>query len=162
MLIICCLLQWWSCLPACSWGYGQLTIPFLRGATLHPHLDPLFLLPSCKTFKLHVFCFARAFQDVLNACMTQRAGFHLRCLKCITLGFRATCFSNIRNQKVMAMWLLHSAELWFATDVYECMGTVRKFAVQSPSCMKGFEEKSRHQIHFRNCKSCFGVFRSPD
>lgn len=28
-------------LPACSWGYGHLTIPFPRGATLHPHPHPL-------------------------------------------------------------------------------------------------------------------------
>lgn len=62
----------------------------------------------------------------------------------------------------MAMWLLHSAELWFATDVYECMGAVRKFAAQSPFCTEGFEEKPRHQTHFRICKSCFGVFRIPD
>lgn len=62
----------------------------------------------------------------------------------------------------MAMWLLHSAELWFAADVYECMGSVRKFAAQSPFCTEGFEEKPRHQTHFRICKSCFGVFGTPD
>jgi len=102
----------------------------------------------------------KSFSGRVELCMSQRAGFLLRFLKSVTSGFRATRSSNIHNQNVMAMWLLHSAELWFATDVYECMGAVRKFAAQSPFGTEGFEEKPRHQTHFRICKSCFGVFRT--
>lgn len=62
----------------------------------------------------------------------------------------------------MAMRLLCSTELWFAADVYECMGAVRKFDAQFPFCTEGFEEKPRHQTYFSICESCFGVFRTPD
>lgn len=45
-------------LPACSCYYGRLTIPFLRGAAIHPHLDPPFatrLHDLCVTHLLKSF-----------------------------------------------------------------------------------------------------------
>lgn len=138
--------------------YGQLTIPFLRDAALCPHLDPP-LATSPNFFKLFFFFLEHAEP---NPCRSQRAGFSSRFLKSITLGFRSTCSCNVHNQNAMAMWLLYSTELRFAADVYECMGAVRKFAAQSPFCTEGFEEKPRHQTYFRICKSCFGVFSTPD
>lgn len=115
----------------------------------------------CKTSALQKYFFFLEHAEP-NLCRSQRAGFSLRFLKSVTLGFRSTRSCNVHNQNAMAMWLLYSTELRFAADVYECMGAVRKFAAQSPFCTEGFEEKPRHQTHFRICKSCFGVFRTPN
>lgn len=84
-------------LPACLCYYVRLTIPFPRALSCILTLT-LLLPPGRKTFASHVFCFARVFQDVSNPCMSQRAGFCLRSLKSITLGFRATRSSNVHNQ----------------------------------------------------------------
>lgn len=52
-------------LPACSWGYGHLTIPFPRCATLHPHLDPLF---CCCQVTRPLHCVSFAFQELSRMC----------------------------------------------------------------------------------------------